>query len=320
MNIEKSQMAKGWPMPLSGKDKWDDIVTDTAFYQALGVPKDASTNDIKRAYRKMARKYHPDINPGADASARFKAAGEAYDVLRDPEKRAAYDRYGADWDQPRPGPDRQGGAAQGGFAFDERDINPEMFRDFFGQRFGGARMRQDQHARVEIALEDSIHGAKQTLTLQMPQLDDAGHVTMQTRHVDLRIPEGILPGQQLRLQGQGTGGGDLLIEVAFRPHPLYRVEGRDLYVELPVTPWEAALGGKVRMPTPTGTVDLSVPAGAKQGQKLRLRGRGLPAAQKGDIYAVLHIVNPPKLSAKARALYEQLAKEQPFNPRAKLGV
>lgn len=143
---------------------------------------------------------------------------------------------------------------------------------------------------------------------------------MQTRSIDLGIPKGILPGQQLRLQGQATGGGDLLIEIAFKPHPVYRVEGRDLFVELPVTPWEAALGGKVAMPTPTGVVDLKIPAGAKQGQKLRLRGRGLPAAQKGDLYAVLHIVNPPELSAKARALYQQLSKEQPFNPRAKLGV
>ncbi len=297
-------------------------MTDTALYQALGVSPDASADDIKRAYRKMARKYHPDVNATPEADAKFKAAGEAYDVLRDPEKRAAYDRYGAKWDQPRPDPaQQQRGAWQGGFAFDESDINPDMFRDFFGQRFGGgARFRQDQHARVDIALEDAVRGARQTLTLQMPQLDDTGHVTMQTRSVDLGIPKGILPGQQLRLTGQGTGGGDLLIEIAFKPHPIYRVEGRDLYVELPVTPWEAALGGKIKMPTPTGTVDLKIPAGAKQGQKLRLRGRGLPAAQKGDLYAVLHIVNPPKLSAKARALYEELAKEQPFNPRAKFGV
>lgn len=297
-------------------------MTDTALYQALGVSPDASADDIKRAYRKMARKYHPDVNATPEADAKFKAAGEAYDVLRDPEKRAAYDRYGAKWDQPRPDPaQQQRGGWQGGFAFDESDINPDMFRDFFGQRFGGgARFRQDQHARVDIALEDAVRGARQTLTLQMPQLDDTGHVVMQTRSVDLGIPKGILPGQQLRLTGQGTGGGDLLIEIAFKPHPIYRVEGRDLYVELPVTPWEAALGGKIKMPTPTGTVDLKIPAGAKQGQKLRLRGRGLPAAQKGDLYAVLHIVNPPKLSAKARALYEELAKEQPFNPRAKFGV
>ncbi len=293
---------------------------DTAFYQALGVATDASADDIKRAYRKMARKYHPDVNTSPEADAKFKAAGEAYDVLRDPEKRAAYDRYGKDWDKPHPDPQQRDGAWQGGYAFDEGDINADMFRDFFGARFGGGQMRHDQRARVDIALEDAFRGAKQTLTLQMPQVDDTGHVVMQTRQVDLGIPKGILPGQQLRLRGQGSGGGDLLIEIGFKPHPIYHVEGRDLYVELPVTPWEAALGGKVPMPTPTGKVDLTVPAGAKQGQKLRLRGRGLPAAQKGDLYAVLHIVNPPKLSANARALYEKLAQEQPFNPRAKLGV
>ncbi|PJI84309.1 curved DNA-binding protein [Yoonia maricola] len=294
-------------------------MADTALYQALGVPKDASADDIKRAYRKMARKYHPDVNPGAEADAKFKAAGAAYEVLSDPEKRAAYDRFGADWDQPRPDP-AQTGPWQSGYAFDERDINPDMFRDFFGQRFGAGSRRHDQHAVVEVALEDAIAGAKTTLTLQAPQIDETGHATMQTRHIDLAIPKGVLPGQHLRLAGQGVEGGDLLIEVTFQPHPIYRIEGRDLYVTLPITPWEAALGGKVRMPTPTGAVDLNIPANARQGQKLRLKGRGIPAAQKGDLYAELHLVNPPKLSTEARALYEKLARAQPFNPRAKLGV
>lgn len=296
-------------------------MAETALYQALGVPTDASADDIKRAYRKMARKYHPDVNPGADADAKFKAAGAAYDVLSDPEKRAAYDRYGADWDQPRPEHDPgQDPRWQGGFAFDERDVNADMFRDFFGQRFGGDGMVQDQHAVVEVALEDAISGAKKSLTLQAPQIDDTGRVTMQTRHIDLSIPKGVLPGQHLRVAGKGAGGGDLLIEVAFQPHPIYRIEGRDLYVTLPVTPWEAALGGKIKMPTPTGPVDLKIPANARQGQKLRLRGRGMPAAQKGDLYAILQIINPPKLSAEARDLYEQLARAQAFNPRSKLGV
>jgi len=296
-------------------------MTDTALYQALGVPKDASADEIKRAYRKMARKFHPDVNTGADADAKFKAAGAAYEVLRDPEKRAAYDRYGADWDQPRPEANpRQDTRRSGGFAFDERDVNADMFRDFFGQRFGDGGMSQDQHAVVEVALEDAISGAKKSLTLQSPQIDDAGRVTMQTRRIDLSIPKGVLPGQHLRLGGRGASGGDLLIEVAFQPHPIYRIEGRDLYVTLPVTPWEAALGGKIKMPTPTGPVDLNVPANARQGQKLRLRGRGIPAAQKGDLYAILQIVNPPKLSEEARDLYQQLARAQAFNPRSKLGV
>ena len=178
------------------------------YYKVLGIERTATQDEIKRAYRKMARKYHPDVNPGADADAKFKAAGAAYDILSDPEKRAAYDRFGADWDQPRPDP-AQETRWQGGFGFDERDINPDMFRDFFGQRFGSRSMRQDQHARLEIALEDAIAGARHTLTLQVPQMDATGRVTLETRQVDLRVPKGILPGQQLRLQGQGSDGADL---------------------------------------------------------------------------------------------------------------
>jgi curved DNA-binding protein len=293
-------------------------VTDTAYYQILGVPKDASADDIKRAYRKMARKYHPDVNPGAEADAKFREVGNAYEVLRDPEKRAAYDLYGADWDQPRPDP-AQDTRWQGAASFDERDINPDMFRAFFGDRFGGGG-QSDQHAKVEIALEDALTGGKRTLSIQTPKMDNTGRVTLQSRSIDFAIPKGIRHGQQLRLRGQGSGGADLLIEVSFAPHPIYSIDGRDLYVTLPVAPWEAALGGKVKMPTPTGAVDLTIPENARQGQKLRLRGRGLSAARKGDLYAVLHIVNPPKVSPRARELYQQLAKEQQFNPRAKLGV
>lgn len=296
-------------------------MADTDLYQALGVARDATADDIKRAYRKMARKYHPDVNTAPQADAKFKAAAAAYDVLRDPEKRAAYDQYGASWDQPRQTQDAtQDDRWQGDFDFDERHVNPDMFRDFFGHRFGSRAMRPDQHATVEIALEDAITGAKKTLTLQSPQRDQAGRITMQTRQIDLTIPKGVLPDQNLRLKGQGAGGADLLIEVHFRPHPVYRIEGRDLYVTLPVTPWEAALGGKIPMPTPTGTVDLKIPADARQGQKLRLKGRGMPAKPKGDLYAILHIVNPPKVSPKARELYQQMAKVQPYNPRSKLGV
>jgi curved DNA-binding protein len=300
-------------------------MADTAHYKALGVPTNATADDIKRAYRKMARKYHPDVNPSPDADAKFKAAGAAYEVLSDPEKRAAYDRFGADWDQPRQEYDtRQNTGAQGGFAFDERDVDPEMFREFFGQNFGQdfsrSAMQRDQHARIDIPLEDAITGQRQTLTLQSPQVDDTGHVTMRTRTVDLRIPKGVMPGQNLRLKGQGAGGGDLLIELAFKPHPIYRIDGRDLYVTLPITPWEAALGGKVKMPTPTGPVDLNIPENARNDQKLRLRGRGLPAARKGDLYAVIQIINPPELSQKARDLYRELAREQTGNPRSKLGV
>ncbi|SIT87792.1 curved DNA-binding protein [Yoonia rosea] len=296
-------------------------MADTELYKALGVAPDASADEIKRAYRKMARKFHPDVNADPEADTKFKAAAAANDVLSDPEKRAAYDRYGASWDQPRSEQTtRQDDRWQGGFAFDERDVNPDMFRDFFGDRPVRGGMPRDQHAAIEISLEDAITGAKKALTLQSPQIDKTGHVTMQTRRIDLTIPKGVLPGQNLRLKGKGAEGADLLIEVSFRPHPIYTIEGRDLYVTLPVTPWEAALGGKVPMPTPTGTVDLTIPPDARQGQKLRLKGRGMPAAQKGDLYAILQIVNPSKLSPKARDLYQQLAEAQPHNPRSKLGV
>ncbi|MCO4849158.1 MAG: DnaJ domain-containing protein [Yoonia sp.] len=304
-------------------------MADKTHYEALQVAPDASADDIKRAYRKMARKYHPDITPGPKAEATFKAASAAYDVLRDPEKRAAYDRYGADWDQPRPEPKPQSGRQSGrqsgpqwdgGFAFDERDVDSQMFRDFFGQRQGARSMEPDQHARIEISLEDSIEGRSLPLSLQMPQLDRSGHATMTRRDINLRIPKGAMPGQHLRLQGQGAQGGDLFVEIAFKPHPIYTIEGRDLYVVLPVLPWEAALGGKVKMPTPTGPVDLTIPQNARQDQKLRLRGRGLPGSPKGDLYAVLKIVNPPTMSKKARDLYQSLASEHGFNPRSKLGV
>lgn len=293
-------------------------MADTEHYAALGIPTDATADDIRRAYRKMARKYHPDVNTDPEADAKFKAAGAAYEVLRDPEKRAAYDRFGADWDQPRPAPD-QGWQRQ--TAFDERDFDAEMFREFFGDRFGGGgSMARDQHARIEITLEEAMLGQKKTLSFQTPEIDRAGRVTLKTRTVDMKVPKGVLPGQTLRLKGQGTDGGDLFIEVVFRPHPVFQIAGHDLYVTLPITPWEAALGGKVKMPTPTGPVDLNIPENARAGQKLRLRGRGLPAVQKGDLYAVLQIVNPPKANPEARDLYRALARAQPFNPRAKLGV
>ncbi len=300
--------------------KRDHRMAHTEYYAALGVPTDASADDIKRAYRKMARKYHPDVNTDPEADAKFKAAGMAYDVLRDPEKRAAYDRFGADWDQPRAQPEPERGW-QRQSAFDEQDFDAEMFREFFGQQFGArGRMPRDQHARIEITLEEAMQGAQKTLTLQTPETDRAGRIALKTRTVDLKVPKAVLPGQTLRLKGQGTDGGDLFIEVAFRPHPVFEIAGHDLYVTLPITPWEAALGGKVKMPTPTGPVDLNIPENARTGQKLRLRERGLPAAQKGDLYAVLQIVNPPKVNKAAQDLYRDLARAQPFNPRSKLGV
>lgn len=300
-------------------------MADTTFYDALGLGPSASADEIKRAYRKMARKYHPDVNPGAEADAKFKAASAAYDVLRDPDKRAAYDRFGDRWDQPQP--QQQARSSRdfgGGFAFDETDIDPETFARFFGDglgaSFGRRTAAQDQIARVEIDLEDAIKGATRKLKMQSPQIDTMGRVVLQDRMIDLTIPKGVIPGQHLRLRGLRSGGGDLFVEIAFRPHPVFHIDGRDLMVTLPVAPWEAALGGRIKMPTPTGPVDLTIPPNARQGQKLRLRGRGIPGAKDGDLYAVLQIVNPQVTTEEARAVYAQMAKSLAFNPRSKLGV
>ena len=298
------------------------------YYDILGVERTASDAEIKRAYRKLARTYHPDVNQDPGADARFKDAGEAYEVLGDPEKRAAYDHLGQDWaagQDFRPPPDWDpgfsfsgGGFAQGG---------QEGFSDFFETLFGHARAgpggfqarMADQHARIELDLEDAFHGATRAISLTMPDLDPSGRLTFKPTTLRVTIPKGIAPGQQIRLAGQAQGG-DLYLEVAFRPHPVYRLEGRDLHLDLPVTPWEAALGGKVRMPTPGGTVDITIPKGARSGQKLRLKRRGLPATPPGDLYATLQIVVPPAETEAGRKFYETMARDMPFDPRRKLGV
>jgi curved DNA-binding protein len=306
-------------------------MVDTDFYKALGVAKSASAEDIKRAYRKMARKYHPDVNTGADADAKFKAAGAAYEVLRDPDKRAAYDRYGSNWEtagqqqarQPRPD-------MEGGFGFDPHTAQQsDIFADLFARGFGGRRAAQsggaDQHARIMLDLEEAVQGARKTLSLQVPVVDARGGVTLRTEQIEVTIPKGVTEGQHIRLKGKGGIGpgkgkaGDLFLEVAFRPHPIYRIDGRDISVDLPVTPWEAALGGSVTLPTPGGKVEVKIPENARSGQRLRLKGRGLPGPVAGDLFAILMIVNPPIRTAEARALYENLAQALRFNPRARMG-
>ena len=306
------------------------------YYAVLGVPRDAGEDEIKRAFRKLARKHHPDVNKAADAAARMQEINEAYDVLRDPEKRAAYDRVGQG---------RQGGQEfspppgwDAGFEFRgapgrEADFgdHSDFFEALFGaaRRGGAARPRhgaaglrgEDHHARITIPLEDAFQGATRTLTLRHPELDASGHVVLRERELSVKIPRGIRAGQQIRLSGQGMPGlggeaaGDLYLEVEFEPHARYRVDGRDLYVTLRVTPWEAALGATVPVPTPDGLVELAVPAGSQGGRKLRLRGRGIPGGTPGDLYAVLEIVLPEATSDKARALYAQMASELAFDPR-----
>jgi curved DNA-binding protein len=307
------------------------------YYQVMGVARDATEAQIKQAYRKLARKYHPDVSKEKNAEARFKEVGEAYEVLKSPEKRAAYDQLGQNH---RPGEEfRPPPNWDSGFEFSGAGPDNSSHSDFFDALFGAqarsaARNRgafhagrgEDHHAKVLLDLEAAIHGGTRTFTLRMPEIDDQGRLVAKERTLNVHVPKGILAGQHIRLAGQGARAsgedkpGDLFIEVEFQPHPLYRVDGRDLSLEMPVAPWEAALGANVKTPTPTGMVDMKVPPGSHAGTKLRLKGRGIPAAPAGDFYVVLQIALPPANDDKARAAYAAMAAALPFNPRPRLGV
>jgi curved DNA-binding protein len=305
------------------------------YYKILGVERDATQDDIKRAYRKLARKYHPDVSKEPDAEERFKEMAEAYEVLKDPEKRAAYDQLGANWKAGqdfRPPPDWDAGFEYSGGYGGHTDAGAfsDFFESLFGQRGGmGGEFRgrgQDHHARVLIDVEDAFHGTVRNITLQAPEVDAQGRVHTRQRSLNVRIPRGVRQGQHIRLAGQGNPGmgggqaGDLYLEVDFKPHPLYRVEGRDLYLELPIAPWEAALGARVKVPTPDGAVDMRIPENSRNGSKLRLKGRGIPGKTPGDLYVMLKVVQPPADSDKAKAFYQKMAEEFDFDPRAGLGV
>ena len=308
------------------------------YYEVLGVDRKATQDEIKKSYRKFARKFHPDVSKAADAEARFKELGEAYEVLKDPEKRAAYDQLGADWQNGqdfRPPPDWDGGfeySGRGGGQPDEA-----AFSDFFESLFGRSgrseysyspsqSQGEDHHAKVFIDLEDAYLGAERTLTLSSPELDSDGHVRMKERTLKVRIPKGIKKGQHIRLAGQGNPGmgsgaaGDLYLQIEFNPHSIYRVEERDVYLDLPVTPWEAVLGASVKAPTPEGPVDLKIPPNSSQGKKLRLKGKGIPGKKPGDLYVVLRIELPPVTSEQDKELYQKMARDMAFNPRINLGV
>jgi curved DNA-binding protein len=306
------------------------------YYKVMGVARDATDAQIKQAYRKLARKYHPDVSKEKDAEARFKEVGEAYEVLKSPEKRAAYDQLGKDY---RPGQDfRPPPNWDSGFEFSGAGQGDAAYSDFFDSLFGAqarsGRGRsqahpghgEDHHAKVLLDLQASLNGGTRSFTLRMPEIDAEGRLVSKERTLNVQVPKGILAGQQIRLAGQGAsahGGGkagDLYIEVEFQPDPLYRVDGRDLFLELPVTPWEAALGATVTTPTPGGNVELKIPPGSHAGTKLRLKSRGIPATQPGDFYVLLQIALPPANDEKARAAYATLAAALPFNPRASLGV
>lgn len=308
------------------------------YYQTLGVSREATRDEIKRSYRRLARKYHPDVSKEPDAEARFKEISEAYDVLEDAEKRAAYDRLGANWragEEFTPPPEWNFSFDLGGF----RNTGPFGFSDFFealfgrsqpsagsGSSHGPSRPQDETPTKVRITLEEAFRGTERSLQLQVPERDGAGRVAIRTRALRVKIPPGIVDGQRIRLPGQGQSGlgggtrGDWYLEVAIMPHRLYRLQGRDVYLDLPITPWEAALGATIKIPTLDGVVDLKIPAESQTGRKLRLRGRGLGGTQRGDQYVVLQIVTPSANTESARALYHRMALEMPLNPRSHLGV
>jgi curved DNA-binding protein len=307
------------------------------YYQTLGVARDASADDLKKAFRKLARKYHPDVSKEADAELRMKEVNEAYAVLSDPEKRAAYDQLGRGY-QPgqdfRPPPDWDAG-----FEFSGQGFSPHEaagFSDFFAELFGrmggthaGGRHThagfrapgEDHHAKVLLDLEDAFNGATRQITLRVPQSDAQGRVQLTTRTLNVKIPKGVRAGQVIRLAGQGAPGmggapaGDLLLEVQFKPHPRFRADGRDLHLRLPVAPWEAALGAVVAVDLPHGSVKVRIPEGAQSGRQLRVRGHGLPGQPPGDLLLDLQVVLPPANTPRSRELYETMARELAFDPR-----
>lgn len=289
------------------------------YYKILGVSRDVAQDELKKAYRKLARKYHPDVSKEANAEEKFKEVGEAYEVLKDPEKRAQYDQFGSNYQNgqsftPPPGWGQSGGG-HGNFS------------SFFESMFGGGAAEagmggnnfyapgEDVSAKITISLEDAFYGAKKAI--RRPSGSN------QTGTISVKIPAGITSGKKIRLSGQGKAGmggnaGDLYLEISIAPHPHYRLENKNILLDLPVTPWEAALGAKITVPTLAGKINLTISPGAKSGQKMRLKGRGLPGKEAGDQFVVLQIVNPPVDSDNAKQLYQQMAKELDFNPRETL--
>ena len=327
------------------------------YYAVLGVSRDASAEDIKKAFRKLARQYHPDVNKAAGAEARFKEINEANEVLSDPEKRKRYDTLGQNWKSgqdftPPPGWGGTGGGT-GGIHFDfgggpgaGGDFS-DFFSAIFGDRGGAGRAArgrrgggsnpfagfggfgeapddetftprgQDFEANLSLSIEDLFNRAPKSLTLQVPTTRPDGSVSRQAKTFNVRIPLGATDGTRIRLSGQGEGGGNLYLNLRVAPHPVFRLNGHDLDLTLPVAPWEAVLGAKVHIPTLEGAASLHLPAGTQGGARLRLGGKGLPdkSGTRGDIFVNIRIVLPEHPTPREKALFEQLAKESTFRPR-----
>lgn len=317
-------------------------VTYQDYYETLGVSRDASQDEIKRAYRRLARRYHPDVYQAPEAVEKFKQINEAYEVLSDPEKRKKYDMLGADWQAGQdftPPPEwermhfgfRSGPGGMGGF--DTADDFSDFFKILFNEGFGtddatagarwgaGSRRRQDHEAELTVTLEDVYHGVTKNVALETMTFDPSGHPRPGRRTYQVKIPPGVTEGSRIRLAGQGSPGrvpGDLYIRLRIAPHARFTVDGFDLNVTVPVTAWEAALGAKVEVPTLDGRVRMTVPPGTQSGQKLRLKGKGLyrNKDERGDLYITVQIAVPKRLTDRERRLFEELNRVSSFDPRA----
>ncbi len=312
------------------------------YYSILGVERAASEGDIKKAYRKLARKYHPDVSKDPQGEEKFKDVAEAYQTLKDTEKRAAYDRLGQHQSGEDFEPSRDWGKEfntqfnDGHSSFEGVDLS-DLFASLSRGRGSGGRANanfptpgEDFDVAAQINLEDAFQGTQVTLNLSVPVFDEHGRMRREARTVEVRIPQGATDGQRLRLRGQGGKGhnggrdGDLYLNIKLHPHPLYRVDGFDLYIDLPLTPSEAALGATIEVPTLAGAVHLTVKTSTNTGQQLRLGKRGLPkpgggagtGPEAGDLFAIVKIVMPSTLDEREKALYKQLAEGSTFNPRS----
>ncbi len=321
------------------------------YYKILGVSRSATQEEIQRAYRKLARKYHPDINKDPDAEEKFKEINEAYEVLRDPEKRKKYDKLGTSWKhgeefKPPDGWDlhvefeeNPYGTTRKAYCWGTK--NSENFSDFFETLFGNKIFGQnynkfcrrfdfiipkngrDYEASIRISLEEAFKGGTKNVTIETKKLDYSGKPILKKNTYQIKIPPGILPGQKIRLAGQGEEGinggkrGDLYLTVEIEPHPVFKLKGRDIYMDLPITPWEAALGSKITINTLNGPINIIIPSGIQSGQKLRIKGNGMPNphGKPGDLYVVVKILVPKNLNQKEKELMEQLKRVSSFNPR-----